>query len=181
MVHMCHQVQRWSGKLACLYIFRFSQANVMSYFPQKVGKCQTKCHKTFLRGVAAQVVNVLKIHQCLPSYTRHVSRLNIQVSELVTIPKNICIQCMAIGPPPPVCPHPPLTLAANHDYTITRVRDSHISGTRGISLGEVGRVDFTALCTSVGEYELLRPPTGLLRLSSRPEGGALRAREPPQR
>ena len=66
--NMCRvAVQRWSGKLACLYIFRFSQANVMSYFPQKVGKCQTKCHKMFRRGVAAQVANVKKNQKCLPS------------------------------------------------------------------------------------------------------------------
>ena len=45
------------------YIFRCFQANVMSYFSQKVGKCQTKCHKIFLRGVATQGANVIKCHR----------------------------------------------------------------------------------------------------------------------
>ena len=54
--------------------------------------------------------------------------------------------------------------------------ESHISG-RGISLGEVGRVDFTALCASVGEYELLRPPAPELATGRRSFEGKGAARD----
>ena len=54
--------------------------------------------------------------------------------------------------------------------------ESHISG-RGISLGEVGRVDFTALCASVGEYELLRPPEPELATGRRSFEGKGAARD----
>ena len=54
--------------------------------------------------------------------------------------------------------------------------ERHISG-RGISLGEVGRVDFTALCAPVGEYELLRPPEPELATGRRSFEGKGAARD----
>ena len=50
--------------------------------------------------------------------------------------------------------------------------ESHISG-RGISLGEVGRVDYA----SVGEYELLRPPAPELATGRRSFEGKGAARD----